>query len=222
MEGDDSFVSNKRPTAVPTPSVGLFLVLDTMTMSSPHIFPPSPVIREAADYFTSTTHPEVLDIGSCTGRNSLYLAGLGHQVLGITNTFSEAQEAVTRAHAQNLEGSCKFVVADGRKLPLRNTFDVVLVNEVLHLMPEDESAVILKNAQAYTKPGGLNVVSGYIVEQDTLSQYFRPNQLKSYYESPEWEVLAYHEQTPSVRQFNGKELVDSIAKIIARKHETLG
>lgn len=184
-----------------------------------HSFPPAPVVREFSRLLGSeVTGAHVLDLGCGTGRNTRFLADLGHTVLGITNDVEEAQAA---RYLSSTPG-CYYVVGDIRELPLRATFNIVLANEVLHQISKDDSRAVLEAARAITAANGLHVVSGYLADGQVLDirnqqRCFKPFELKKSYEQAGWEVLSYNETRKRPTYVDNKELVNSSAAIVARK-----
>jgi SAM-dependent methyltransferase len=77
---------------------------------------------------------QVLDVGCGTGENTLYLAGLGHPVLGIDGTPAAIERARTKASQRGV--TAEFAVADAFGLAaLHRRFDVVLDSAFLHVLP---------------------------------------------------------------------------------------
>ena len=160
----------------------------------------------------------VLDLGCGTGRNSRYLAGLGHLVTGVTNDFEEAQAAMHLSAGF----SCNYIVGDLRELPLKKRFNVVLANEVLHLVSKDESRAALDELRTLTAANGLHVVSGYLADHHTLDvrnqqRCFKPGELRHYYEIAGWRVLNYDEVHQRPTYHGDQELINSKVAIVARK-----
>jgi SAM-dependent methyltransferase len=163
----------------------------------------------------------ILDIGCHLGRNSLYLSRLGHNVVAVDSNVIDAQNAKLLARDHEID-NCRFVVADGRKLPFRQgAFTTVIANEILHMMPKDESRAVLNSARNLTAAGGLNAVSGYFVGSETFAdnkeKYLAPNELAVSYEQAGWHIIDYREQTPRGEMINDQFYVQSLATNIARK-----
>jgi SAM-dependent methyltransferase len=80
---------------------------------------------------------EVLDAGCGTGENALYLAGLGHVVVGI----DAAPAAIERARAKMLQRGLEveFLVADALRLKaLGRMFDTVIDSGLFHVFSDDD------------------------------------------------------------------------------------
>lgn len=182
--------------------------------------PPTRFVRQLASRLDSGVPRNILDVGCGTGRHSWYLAKLGHSVLGIANDFSEVRGAISAGE----EGyDCNFIVGDARHLPVRRSFDIVLGNEFLHLMAKKESRRTLGVMRSVTVQGGINAVSGYVLEPGTgnatnSARMFSPDELQKDYAAAGWDILEYHEDyKPISNTSEGKEWVHSIAQVIAQR-----
>ena len=181
--------------------------------------PPLPLVQEFGRMLgTEAVQATVLDLGCGRGRNARFLAGLGHRVTGVTNDFEEALAAKVLSD----RFACSYVVGDIRELPVQGKFNVVLANEVLHLMSRDETYSVLDAARDITTPKGLHVISGYLADHNTLGirnqqRCFKPGELRRSYEEAGWRVLTYDEVHQRPTYFNDQELINSKAAIVARK-----
>ncbi|HET7320560.1 MAG TPA: class I SAM-dependent methyltransferase [Candidatus Saccharimonadales bacterium] len=184
-----------------------------------HPHPPLPHIKEFGGLLCDEmVQASVLDLGCGTGRNARFLAGLGHVVIGITNDFEEALAAKHLSRGYN----CNYVVGDIRELPFRSRFQVVLANEVLHMMPKYDSRNVLETARAVTTSKGLHVVTGYLADHHSVDirnqqHCFKPGELRHSYEAAGWRVLSYDEVHQRPTYFDNQELLNSRVAIIARK-----
>ena len=191
-------------------------------MSLPFEFSPTKLIEDASRRLTSEGSLSILDLGCHIGRNSSFLAGLGHTVIGITDRLEDAQAATQFAVTRGVSDKCHFVAADIRALPLRGMFDVVLMNEVLHLVTHNQARSVITNAQAMTRTGGLHITSGYVVDPNKANaknreSMFWPNELHKEYKDAGWRILAYQEDPYAEQIFHTRQLVHSKAYVIAQK-----
>lgn len=191
-------------------------------MSLPLELPPSPFIRKYAPRIVDGGR--VLDVGCHTGRNSIYLATLGHRALGVTNQWTDAAGASEVAKMAGVDARCKFVVGDARQLPVKGQFDAVLVNEVTHLMARRSAHAVIRTAQEQTARDGLNLVSGYTVDpadsmltQMNRDRCFLPEELASLYDGLNWRIIAYQEEPFTWQEFDGRQVVHSLATVVARR-----
>lgn len=191
-----------------------------MTIASV-LLPPSQFIRDAAERLDFEMPARILDLGCGEGRNSLYLASLGHSVIGVTRDLEEASIAARTAQELGMM-TAHFVVGDVRHLPVQGSFDAVIATEVMHLMPKSAARQTVEEAQRRTRVGGLHLLSGYTVDEATVvprkPRYFGPGELHGMYSSQtHWEVIAYEEDPTILHEFGGTVHVSSLARIIAQK-----
>ncbi len=170
--------------------------------------PPSPFVRQFAEKL-HYGRLDILDVGCCMGRNAIYLAQQGHTVIGVGDNVEELQ--VAQAHAT---GNVHFIAGDACRLPLRKQFDVVLFNEVLHLLDGYDSKGIIRALGALTKPDGFHVVSDYMGDKDNALD---PFELRGLYSGGNWKILEYQEDPIGSIAVGDTSELTSLASIIAVK-----
>lgn len=170
--------------------------------------PPSPFVRRFADNLPRDSALDVLDAGCCMGRNAIHIAKLGHNVIGLNLLIDELQVA-----QKDAGGSVMFVAADIRRLPFQKKFDVVLMNEVLHMLPKYEARLAVHSLASVTRPGGFHAVSGYIGDRP---QALQPFELRDLYSGPQWEIQSYYEDEPNVE--DSQAGLTTLATIVAVKN----
>lgn len=171
-------------------------------------------------------HPaplRVLDAGCGDGKNALWLAARGAQVVG----FDVSQLAVERATARDRASRVSWLVADAAALPFVDApqFDVVILYGLLHCLENEESIkAVLNVLQCLTKPDGLHLTVAFNARDQDLTRAhpgFRPTLLEhqayiSAYGS--WQILEatdtlLHETHPH----NDVPHHHSMTRIVARK-----
>lgn len=97
--------------------------------------------------------PDLLDVGSGTGRDARFWVRNGYRVTGIDNS------AEMVAHAQEHCPEAEFVVGDMRDFSLGREFDVVtcLDSALLYCHRNEELISFLQRSHAHLRPGGLLV-----------------------------------------------------------------
>jgi glycine/sarcosine N-methyltransferase len=129
------------------------------------IFPMEPVIRD----FLAAAMPmpgPVLDVACGTGSYALALSGLGFDMSGVELD----QDMLEKARAKAGAASCRFIVADMRRLDFavdgefRGLYCVG--NSIVHLAGRDELALSLAEFRRVLAPGGALLVQ--IVNFDRL------------------------------------------------------
>ncbi|MBB5956823.1 SAM-dependent methyltransferase [Saccharothrix tamanrassetensis] len=96
---------------------------------------------------------DLLDVGSGTGRDAGYLAGLGYRVVGL-----DSSERMVR-HARDEHPQAEFVVGDMREFALDDRFDVITCLDSAFLYCHTNADLIdfLARCREHLKPGGLLV-----------------------------------------------------------------
>lgn len=96
---------------------------------------------------------EVLDAGCGTGDNALYLAALGHRVLGVDVAATAVAAARRQAESRGLHAT--FEVADALRLErLDRRFRTVLDSGLFHTFDRTEQAAYAVSLSAVVAPGG--------------------------------------------------------------------
>lgn len=196
-----------------------------MTKNTPELHAPgwAPASNSAiqlGDYLAqqSLETQVILDNGCGHGKNSRYLAALGHVVVGVDLEL----EAVKQAAQYDFSAYSSYVVADVRQPVFRKAFDAVIMNDITHLMPKDDSKKVLRAVRGLTLPGGINAVSGYLLTDEvespkSLQQCFSKNELLQSYLNVGWDVIDYHEVQRPVQHIGQKEWISSFASVLAKK-----
>ncbi|HET8709390.1 MAG TPA: class I SAM-dependent methyltransferase [Candidatus Saccharimonadales bacterium] len=190
-----------------------------------HFRQPSPFLKKFAGQLEPGRQYDILDVGCGEGDCALYLASLGHRVMGISNDAGDIRQARRRARQQNGQ-SCAFDEVDVRDLGRqfdRNQFSAVLAANVLHLMTKADSRAALSSMQLVTAARGLHGITGYLVDPAlstsprNTQRMFRPGELRAAYDEAAWDISYSHEDPHTVHQHAGAERVLSHTEIIARK-----
>ncbi|MGT2667567.1 SAM-dependent methyltransferase TehB [Streptococcus rifensis] len=163
---------------------------------------------------------KILDLGSGRGRNSLYLARLGHEVTAL----DVDQDALTllkeMAEAENLPMT--IAPYDINMANLTESYDAIISTVVFMGLNPDRVPAILQNMQEQTKPGGYNLI---VCAMDTASTpcpmpfsfTFKEGELRQYYR--DWEFIKYNEDMGELhkRDENGNRLKMQFVTMLVRK-----
>lgn len=97
-----------------------------------------PPTREFIDYFESWKGGplRVLDVGCGQGRDALFIARLGHRVVGVDLAPSGIRDLLTVAAAEDLD--VQAIVADIRSYEPDGRFNVLLIDRTLHMLGDPE------------------------------------------------------------------------------------
>jgi tellurite methyltransferase len=139
----------------------------------------------------------VLDLGCGEGRNSLFLASLGHSVVAIDH--SDAGIGKLRAIAERTGVALEAHVGDIAALEPAEDFDCVLAHGVLYYLENPVWRQLLARLKQRTRPGGFHVFTVFIYNADypvtdeiAAAHYkssFRPRELAEVYR--DWRELRF-------------------------------
>ncbi|MCB9668107.1 MAG: class I SAM-dependent methyltransferase [Alphaproteobacteria bacterium] len=109
--------------------------------------------------FTEAPPGSVLDLGCGQGRDALMFARAGHRVVGVDVSSVGVEQMLATARSEHLD--VHGVVCDIRTYRPETTFDIVVLDRVLHMLdPEDRLPVLATAMQAVTPGGRLLVAEG--------------------------------------------------------------
>lgn len=118
-----------------------------------------------------TRQLRVLDLGCGQGRDALLFARGGHDVVGVDLSSVGIGQLQATARAESL--AIHAEVADIAIYQPVGTFDVVVLDRVLHMLPSDsERRSVLDRAVDSTRHGGFVLVSEYPKQRALLRSYF--------------------------------------------------
>lgn len=99
----------------------------------------------------------VLDIGCGQGRDALFVARLGHSVVGVDLSPNGVRDLAEAARHENL--SIEGIVADIVTFVPDGEFDVLLLDRTLHTLPEKDRLMVLKRLIFNVSSGGWILIS---------------------------------------------------------------
>lgn len=103
--------------------------------------------------FCATAGPgSVLDLGCGQGRDALMFARAGHRVVGVDVSSVGVEQMLSVAKAEGL--AVEGVVQDILTYRSDETFDVVILDRVLHMLPAEQRLPMLATAMDAVSPGG--------------------------------------------------------------------
>lgn len=111
---------------------------------------------ELITYFENyPTKGTVLDLGCGQGRDTLALARLGYTVTGVDNSKVGITQLLDHAKAETL--AINALVADIYALELDETFDVVLLDSMIHFQKNDveKEEGLIRHAMQFVNKGGI-------------------------------------------------------------------
>lgn len=152
---------------------------------------PSTFARELAGLLPSRAR--VLDLGCGEGRDSVYFACLGFEVMGVEVSPAALRKAERLANERGVE--VQWVHADMTRLRPDGPFDLVYSCGAVHYVARGERALLIDRLKGITRPGGrhgLVVFTDEVIyaEKGEVIDYFAPGELGRHY--PDWLILGAH------------------------------
>ena len=143
----------------------------------------------------------VLDVGCGTGEHVLYLAGRGHDVMGVDSAPTAIKKA--RAKAKQRGIAAEFVVGDALDLALPRQFDTVIDSGLFHVFSDDERPRYRDSLERVLRPGGTYFMMCFSerqpgdwgprrVTQPEIRSVFKVGWRTNYVEPSAFEIIGGH------------------------------
>jgi 2-polyprenyl-3-methyl-5-hydroxy-6-metoxy-1,4-benzoquinol methylase len=131
---------------------------------------------EIASFFETYEKPgaKVLDLGCGQGRDALLIARHGHCVLGIDISETGIRQMTEAATAEGLD--VRGMVADIVEIALAETFDVVVLDRVLHMLPLRVRVETLKQMLPYVAANGTILIADMPSNKPAVKEAFVKNE----------------------------------------------
>lgn len=164
----------------------------------------------------------ILDVGCGEGRNSIFLAKLGHRV----DAFDLSENGIAKAkEIARLAGvEVNFFCQDLGSFAFTKDYDVILSHGVLHLPRKEVQDAFIADMQRHTKAGGYNAV-GIFTNRKPATPDNAPytHSLFDVGELPEkyrgWEIVHHQESVFTDTHPGGIHHEHAYERVIARKPE---
>ena len=130
--------------------------------------------EEIATFFRELDFQQVsvLDLGCGQGRDALMAARLGHRVTGVDIAETGISQMTEQAEAEGLDVA--GYVADIVSFEPPETYDLVLLDRVLHMLESDEvRESVLGKACRHTRLNGYVLVADTPSNSKLIEQFFR-------------------------------------------------
>ena len=125
---------------------------DALYQSTPNALgAPTPAFVQFFDRL-ETQGLDVLDIGCGQGRDAVFVAQRGHQVVGMD--MSPAGIADMEKVAKELALPIRGIVADVTDFAPDAAFDILLIDRTLHMLPKDLRGPVLARLLTYMRGAG--------------------------------------------------------------------
>lgn len=158
----------------------------------------------------------VLDLGCGEGRDSVYFAAEGFEVVGVD--ASRAGIAKAQRLAETHGARVRWLVGDMARLAYRGPFDLIYSCGAIHYVPRRERAGLFQRLQLLARPGGFHAYVVFTdrevyVEKGEVIDYFASGELAAAYVG--WLILHREEGRISCAQ-DGTPHYHSVESFIAR------
>ncbi len=149
---------------------------------------PSSFARQVAPLLSPGAR--ILDLGCGEGRDSVFFAAQGFDVVGVDISRAGIAKAECLAEARRVQ-VC-WLVGDMARLDYPGPFDLVYSCGTLHYVPRRRRARLITRLQALTNPGGVHAHVVFTdrevyVEKEEVIDYFTPGELAAAYTG--WPIL---------------------------------
>ncbi len=184
-----------------------------------NLTPTKPTIRLSELYTPRNT----IDVGTGTGKNAIYLAKKGFDVTATDKSSESIYELQKFAEKENLP--LKTLITDLKTdTPIFSDYNIVIFSFVLHYLRHHRSFALLQEAIGIAKVGDIHLISAMTTEGDFKSKnpdsyYPKPNELREYYTSQNWNIIEYCETESPARVLrpDGTPMSNLVAHLIAEK-----
>lgn len=106
------------------------------------------------DFFARITQTplRVLDVGCGQGRDALFIARAGHEVVGVDLSANGISDLEMAAQREGLK--IAGIVADITTFTPNGLFDIILIDRTLHMLPESIGQKVLSRLLDHVNPVG--------------------------------------------------------------------
>lgn len=163
----------------------------------------------------------VLDLGCGNGRNSLYLAASGFDVIAWDKNPMSIDNIKRVAEAEGLT-QLQSDVRDLNSLSFDGEYDFILSTVVMMFLEASTIPGLIDNMQRCTKNGGYNLIVAAMDTADFPCTVgfpfaFREGELSNYYAG--WEIVKYNEEPGELHRTDeaGNRIKLRFATLLARK-----
>lgn len=175
----------------------------------------SSLAREAAALLTSCAR--VLDLGCGEGRDSVFLAQQGHEVVGLELSLDGLRKGARLAGGRGRP--VRWVCAAMPDLPLRAPFALVYSCGSIHYVAREDRDALFRQLRELTPSGGYHAHVVFTErriyrEKGEVVHYFTPRELREVYR--DWVIVRYAEGLIPCAQ-DGVRHVHSVETVLARR-----
>ena len=173
------------------------------------------IIRPSSDF-----RPKLLDLGCGEGRNAVYFAKHGFEVVGLDLSLVGLEK--TKRYAKEVGTHVETIHADIVSYQLADTYDIIFSTGTLHYLPPKVRNQHFQNYKNYTSRNGINAFSAFVTkafiprapDAEENAYLYKSGELMSYYW--DWEILHCVEEIFDCMS-SGIPHKHAVNRIIARK-----
>ncbi|UCG93296.1 MAG: methyltransferase domain-containing protein [candidate division WOR-3 bacterium] len=172
---------------------------------------------------TPTFRPKLIDLGCGEGRNAVYFAQRGFDVVALDLSLPGIEK--TKRYAKETGVNVTTIHANILEYELKETYDVIFSTGTLHFLPPETRGQHFQNYKDHTSSNGINAISVFVKKPfiprapdlDRDAYHFTSGELLSYYW--DWEVLYCVEEIFECAS-GGVSHKHAVNRIIARRYRT--
>ncbi|KXT78352.1 SAM-dependent methyltransferase TehB [Streptococcus sp. DD13] len=180
----------------------------------------SPAHSEVIEALETVSPGYALDLGCGAGRNALYLAHQGFDVVAVDQSSQGLQMLQSVALEEDLD--IQIGTYDINEAALRGHYDFIVSTVVFMFLDRERIPAIIQNMQEQTNVGGYHLIVAAMDTEDApcvmpFSFTFKEGELAAYYK--DWEVIKYNENFGHLhkRDEHGNRIRMRFATLLARK-----
>ncbi len=178
------------------------------------------MIKPSAD-----SHLRLLDLGCGEGRDIVYFAQRGFEVIGLDLSLPGLEKA--RRYAEEVGVHVETIHADVVDYEVEGTYDVIFSTGTLQCLPPEVRQQRFENYKACTSPEGINVLSVFVEkpfipsapDAEATTYSYKSGELMGYYW--DWEILYCAEDIFDCMS-SGVPHKHAISRIVARPLRSAG
>lgn len=176
---------------------------------------------EVVEAMATITKPcTVLDLGCGQGRNALYLAKKGFDVVAVDQYEPSLERLKMVMEAENLD--LQVGTYDINTASLTQDYDFILSTVVFMFLQREQIPAIISNMQEHTTVGGYNLIVAAMDTADAPCPMnfpftFSEKELQNYYK--DWKFIKYNEDFGELhkRDENGNRIKMRFATMLAQR-----
>jgi len=132
----------------------------------------------------------ILDIGCGQGRDALFIARLGHSVVGVDCAPNGIKDLITVAKKEQL--SVEGIVADINNYQPDGLFDIIIIDRTLHMLSKDSRLRVLMKLLDYVLENGWLLIADEASNINAFEQIFADHFANWMIEYPRRGLLFVH------------------------------